>query len=91
MKDEDFFKVVSVKITLGHLLLVWDIMSNKFSDLKSNEYLSEDDKKAIWGLTDLLENSLIANDITNMPQAEWESLVAKAKEFIRTISVDFLD
>ncbi|SNB85913.1 hypothetical protein SAMN02745900_04838 [Pseudomonas sp. URIL14HWK12:I8] len=32
MKTEDSPKETSIKITLGHLLLVWEVLSDKFSD-----------------------------------------------------------
>jgi hypothetical protein len=91
MNTEDFSKEVPVKITLGHLLLAWEVMANKFSDLRSNESLSEDERRAIWGLADLLEKTLIENGIDGRPQAEWENLVSQAKIYIRSVPVDFLE
>ncbi len=91
MEAEDFSKETSIKITLGHLLLVWEVMSDKFSDLQSYGNLSDEEKRAIWGLADLLENSLAENGITEKPQAEWAALINRAKEFMKTVPVDFLD
>ena len=91
MKNEDLSKVVSVKIPLGHVLLAWETLSEKFSDLRSNDTLSEEERRAIWGLADLLENSLVENGLGGRPQAEWEALIRNSKEFIKTIPVDFLD
>lgn len=87
---EDFSKETSIKISLGHLLLAWEVMSNKFSDLQSYSSLSEEERKAIWGLADLLENSLLENGVDGKPPAEWEALINKAKEFMKTVPVDFL-
>lgn len=91
MKDDDLAKVVSVKFSLGHILLAWETLSDKFSDLRSNDALSEEEIRAIWGLADLLERALLENGFGNRPQAEWEALIENSKEFIKTVPVDFLD
>lgn len=78
-------------IPLGHILLAWETLSDKFSDLRSNDALSEEERRAIWGLADLLENALVENGLGNRPQVEWEALIKSSKEFIKTIPVDFLD
>ena len=91
MKDDDLSKVVSIKIPIGHLLLAWETLSEKFSDLRSNDTLSEEERKAIWGLADLFENALVENGIDSRPQAEWQALINRSKEFVKKISVDFLN
>lgn len=91
MKSEELSKVVSVQIPLGHVLLVLETLSNKFSDLRSNDKLSEEERKAIWGLADLFEVALVENGFSDRPQAEWEALVDSSKEFIKSIPVDFLN
>ena len=91
MEAEDFSKEISIRITLGHLLLAWEIMSEKFSDLQSHDSLSEEERRAIWGLADLLENALVEYDATEKPQADWAALISKAKEYIKTVPVDFLE
>jgi hypothetical protein len=91
MKDEDLSKMVSIQVPLGHLLLAWETLSNKFSDLRSNDTLSEEEKKAIWGLADLLENALVDNGIGSRQKTEWEALVDRSREFIKKIPIDFLD
>jgi hypothetical protein len=91
MRIEDLSKEATVKITVGHLLLAWEVLSDKFSDLRSNANLSEEEMRAIWGLADLLERTLIDNGIAGRSQEEWNSLVSSAKNFIRSVPVDFLD
>jgi hypothetical protein len=91
MSDEDFSREVSVRITLGHLLLAWEVMSSKFSDLGANESLSEEERRAVWGLADLLEKALVEHGITGRPQVEWETLIFKANAYIKNVPVDFLD
>ena len=90
MDAEDFSKETSIKITLGHLLLAWEVLSDKFSDLQSHNNLSEEERRAILGLADLLENSLAENGVNGKPQAEWAALISKAKEYMKTVPVDFL-
>jgi hypothetical protein len=80
-----------VQIPIGHALLAWETLSVKFSDLRSNDALSEEERKAIWGLADLLENVLAENGVGGRRQAEWEALICRSKEFVKNIPVDFLD
>ncbi len=91
MKEKDLTEETSIKITLGHLLLAWETLSDKFSNLRDNDSLSEEERRAIWGLADILEQALVANGITGQPVADWKALLCKAKEHIKTVPVDFLD
>lgn len=91
MKTEDFSKEIPIKITLGHLLLSWEVLSDKFSDLQSQDSLSEEERRAIWGLADLLENSLAENGVNGKSQAEWAALISKVKKYMKTVPVDFLE
>ncbi len=91
METEDLSKKVSLEITIGHLLLAWHVMSEKFSDLRSNEDLSEDERLAIWGLADLLEHTLGENGIEGRPKSEWDALIGRAREFAKNIPVDCMD
>lgn len=89
MSDIDFEKTVSVDITLGHAIFVWETLSDKFSNLRANDNLSEEERKAIWELTDLIEETLLANGIQG--SAEWQNLVAQAKIYMSNLSVGFVD
>jgi hypothetical protein len=91
MNTENLSKIVDIQMPLGHILLAWQTLSDKFADLKSNETLSKEEKRAIWGLADLLETSLIENGISNLPREKWEALIKSSKEFIKTVPVDFLN
>lgn len=91
VNDLDISRVVSVRIPLGHILLAWETLSVKFSDLRSNDYLSEEERRAIWGLADLLERVLVENGIGEMPKDEWDALIDRSKKFSKKIAVDFLD
>lgn len=91
MDSQHLSREISIEMTLGHLLLAWEVMSDKFSDLQSYDSLSEEERRAIWGLADLLEKALIDNGISGESQAEWAALISSAKAFVKTIPVDFLD
>ena len=91
MTEKDLSKLVAVEIPLGHILLAWETLSDKFSDLRSNDALSEEERRAIWGLADVLENALIDNGLSCKPQSEWDALIESSKKFIKNIPVDFLD
>lgn len=91
MDAEDFSKEAWIKISLGHLLVAWDVVTEKFSDLHAYDGLKSEEVRAIWGLADLLEKSLIENGVTERHKAEWETLIGNAKKFMRTVPVDFLN
>lgn len=91
MNTDDFCKQVTLKITVGHLLLAWQVMTDKFSSLQSFDTLSEDERRAIWGLSDLLERALIDVGVSEYSQAGWEALVREARTFINAVPVDFLE
>lgn len=91
MNVEDLAKSISIRLPLGHVLLAWETLSDKFSELRSNGSLSEEERRAIWGLADLLEKTLVEHGLGARSQAEWDVLIQSSKEFIKTIPVDFLD
>lgn len=91
MSDENLNKEASLKLPLGHLLIVWEILSNKLSCLPINDEFTEQEKRAIWALEDLCEQELINNGLTEKTDKEWEQLVERATEFVKTIPAEFLD
>jgi hypothetical protein len=91
LANENFASEASLKLTVGHLLVVWDVLSNKLSGTPFMESLSEDETRAVWALEDLCERSLLENGISGRPAAEWNALVDAAKEYVRSIPVDYLD
>lgn len=91
MANVDLTREISIKISLGHLILAWETMSSKLSDLNSNTNLSPEEKKAIWALADLLESSLVDNGVSAMHKDEWSALIAKATQFIKAMPADFLE
>ena len=91
MSKEDLSKSASLNLPIGHLIVVWDILSNKLAGSPTNGIFTEEEKRAIWALQDLCENVLIENEVTSMPEPEWNALVKRAIEFVKSIPVDYLD
>lgn len=91
MSGEGLNKDVYVKLPIGHLLIVWDILSNKLSGSPMNDKFTVEEKMAIWALEDLCEQELINSGITGKPEKEWNQLIEQATEFVKTIPVEFID
>lgn len=91
MSDKDFSEVVSLKISIGHLLVIWETLSNKLSGTDFIDNLDDVQKRALWALEDLCENVLIEHGISACPEEEWNNLVLKAKEYTKDIPVDFFE
>ncbi len=91
MSDVEFSKKTALKISLGHLLVVWDILANKAQCSQFIEQLTEDEKRAVWALQDLCEYELEKNGIESRAESEWNELMDKAKDFVKTLPVEFLD
>lgn len=84
-------KSVNIPITLGHALFVWETLDKHFSNLNDNPNLSENEKKAIWGLADLIEKTLINHGITGNLDI-YQTLVKQAELHLQNnIQVDFVD
>lgn len=89
MANIDFAQPVQIDITLGHAIFVWETLSNHFSDLPENPNLNEEERKSIWGLTDLIEKTLYANGIEGSVQ--WQSLIQQIRPYMSQLPVDFID
>lgn len=82
---------IAVPMTLGQALFMWETLSTHFSDLNNHPNLSEPEKKALWGLTDLLEESLVRGGIHG-GLSDYQSLVKHAEFHLQnTLAVDFVD
>ena len=88
---EDLNKTVSTKMTLGHVLALWQILSNhkQFENLR--DVFSEDEARAIWAFTDICEKQLVELGVGPKPEGEWNELVQKCLKHVRTIPVEYLD
>lgn len=83
-------KTVSVTTSLDHMLLAWHVLSSKFSDLRADETLSEQERRAIWHLEDILETEL-AQHIAGLPETEWQALILESKRHMASVQVQFGD
>lgn len=91
VSNEDLAKEASLKLSTGHLLVVWDVVANKLSGTQYMDELSEEERRAIWALQDLCERGLVENGLSARPEAEWNELVRTATEHVKSIPVEFLD
>ena len=80
---------VSLQMTVGHVLFLWETITTHISS--SIDALSEEEKRAIWGMEDILERKLVELGITSRPQGEWKELVDRARKHMKNVPVDFLD
>ena len=91
MANEDLSKKAHLQLSVGHLLVVWDVFSNKLAGSPFIDSLSEEEKRAIWALEDLCEHGLAENGITAAPEPEWNELIQAAREHVKSIPVEFVD
>lgn len=91
MSGENLTKPVFVELSIGHLLLLWEVFANNFKTQQLVESLSVEEKRAIWAFEDLCERSLVENGIGPQPQAELDKLLNVAREHCMTIPVECLD
>jgi hypothetical protein len=89
MTTEDLTREVPLKISLGHLLLVWDILANKLAGSPVLEDLGDDEQRAMAALQDLCENTLQANGIAGRPKADWDRLLQAAKTHVRRMPIEY--
>jgi uncharacterized protein YajQ (UPF0234 family) len=91
MPDDGFNKEAVIKLPIGHLLIIWNILSSKLANSEIHNDLTEEEKRALWSLEDLCEEELIKNGITGRPVKEWEKLIEDATEFVKTIPAEYLN
>ena len=88
---EDLNKTVLTEMTLGHVLVLWEILSNSQSFESLRDKFSEDEARAIWAFQDICENELIKQGVGTKPEEQWNELIQKALKHLKTIPVEFLD
>lgn len=81
--DRDLDEKVSIDLTLGHLILIWETLSSKIACDPYNKDLSEIEKKIVWALEDICEDRLADLKCGPMPEKEWEALLEKARNHIK--------
>ncbi|WP_321532938.1 hypothetical protein [uncultured Desulfuromonas sp.] len=91
MSEENLSQEASLTLPVGHLLIIWNILSSKLSGSPLNDEFTGEEKRAIWALEDLCENELLNNGITAKTEKEWNQIIDRATEFVKTIPAEFLD
>lgn len=81
----------SLNLPIGHLLVVWDVLSNRLSDTTYKEVFSEEEKRAIWALEDLCEQELVKQGYGERPEMEWNHLLQQATQYVKSIPVEFVE
>jgi len=84
-------KNTKIRLSTGHLLVIWDVIANKLSGSPFFDSLNEEERRALWALQDLSEAQILKIGIEGKPKDEWELLMAAARKHVRTIPVEFLD
>ena len=59
MTNFDLHDEKQVTLKLGHLWMLWHVLSDRLAETDFKTVLSEAEQKAIWGLEDALENVLV--------------------------------
>jgi hypothetical protein len=89
MTTEDLTREVAFKLSAAHLLVVWDVLSNKLPGSSFGETLSDEERRAMCALQDLCERFLQANGLASRPKPEWDRLLQSARARVRSIPIDF--
>jgi len=82
---------VPLSLSLGELLLIWDVVSEKLPGSPSFEALGDEERRAIWRLQDSAERLLANNGIAECPREELAKLLQAAKAHVMSLPVDFED
>ena len=88
---ENLDKRISTELSLGHLLVLWDILSNKVTGDELRKKFSEEELRAIWSFQDKCEQELTSIRITAKPETEWNELMQNALVHTKKLPVEFLD
>jgi hypothetical protein len=88
MTTEDLTKEVQLNLSIGHLLVVWEVLANKLAGSAVLDSYGEEERRAIWALQDLVEVALGANGISSRPKPDWDRLIQAAREHVKHLPVE---
>jgi len=91
MDTNGLARQATLQLSIGHLLVIWDILSNRLSETPYKNEFTEEEKRAIWALEDLCEDELVQNGFGARPKHEWDAQMKQATEFVKSIPVEFVD
>jgi hypothetical protein len=89
--EDGLKKTISLQLSAGHLLVVWDVLANRLAGSSSMNELPDAEKRALWALEDICEEALGNNGLGGRPEDEWNHLMELAREHVKTIPVEFVD
>lgn len=91
MESKGLNTPATLRLPIGHLLVVWDVLSNRLPETNYKETLTETEKRAVWALEDLCEQALVSAGFGSRPEKDWDALMAAAAEFVKSIPAEFVD
>lgn len=89
--DHSMQHTVNVELSLGHVLMLCQTLSDRLSALREYETWMEEERRAVWALQDTLDRALARLGYDVMPSEEWDSLLAQAQKHMYDIHVECLD
>jgi hypothetical protein len=84
----DLTKDVLLNVSLGHLLVDSDILSNKLPGSPFFESLRAEEQRSLFALQDLSDRVLLENGINALPREEWDRLIQSARAHVESIPID---
>ena len=82
---------LTVELTVGHVLVLWDLLQGKLSQLHKTHELSAGEKRALWALEDICEESLISAGYSSLPSSDWENILKEARKYAESIPADCVE
>jgi len=87
----DLNRNTSIETSLGHLIFTWNFISEKLAGEPLNKIFSEEEKRSIWYLEDILEKELLKQGVSSMSDVDWNSLVQSSSEHVKSLKIECLD
>ena len=91
MKVEKLTGHVRMSLPLGHVVLIWEILSNRLECESCIGSLEDAEKRAMWALEDLCERKLEERGVAALRVGEWEKLVDAAKLLAKDFPIRYTD
>jgi len=91
MNYENLAKELEIRPSVGLMLVVWDVLSNKLGASPFLDTLSVEEQRAVRCLDDLCEHALAGNGIAPRPAKEWDALMSAARLHVNSLPIEFED
>lgn len=89
--DHPMQHTVNVELSLGHVLMLCQTLSDRLSALREYETWTEEERRAVWALQDTLDRALARLGYDVMLSEEWDSLLTQAQKHMYDIHIECLD